>query len=188
MKVCAVMPVVVCVAMSGCISPENDRDTIGRSTKLENFEAAKPAESVVVPPALAAPSVIGVERENWQKTVVLAPVDGTAHKPTYARRIIGTDKTRRQKNLYPTATSALELGGGSEGQQQSEMLYNQAMALGDLIFWPFRMIWRAPWRTDASPDEAYSRYAHPELPPGQRPPLPDESDPFAHPSPRSVTP
>jgi hypothetical protein len=188
MKGRAVPSLVVCLLLTGCVSPENDRDTIGRATKLEAFETPKAAESVVVPPALAAPSVIGIERGNWQKTVILVPVDGTAHKPTYARRITDTNKTRRQRSLYPTATSSLELGGGSEGQQQSEMLYNQLMTLGDLIFWPFRMIWRAPWRTDASPDEGYSRYAHPELPPGQRQPLPEESDPFAHPSPRSVTP
>jgi hypothetical protein len=90
--------------------------------------------------------------------------------------------------LYPTATSALELAGGSEGQQQREAAYNVWRAITDVAFLVPRMIWRAPWRTDASPDEAYARYWHPTLPPGQRQPLPEGGDPFAEPAPKSITP
>lgn len=188
MRCKAFIPVVLAACLAGCISPENDRDTIGRGLKLEAFEAAKAPEQAVVPADLVAPSVVSIERDNWQATQILVPVDGTAHRPTYARREDATNKSRRQRELFPTASSALALSAGSEGQQQREMLYNQIHALSDIVFLPFRMLWRAPWRVDASPEDAYSRYAHPELPPGQRPPLPDDTDPFAQPSPRSVTP
>src|SRR5688500_7769300 len=98
--------------------------TIGRSVRLETFEPARREAEPSVPSSLIAPSVVNVERDNWKRTEVFVPVDGVAHKPTYARRVIETNKTRRQRNLYPTATSALELSAGSEGQQQREALYN----------------------------------------------------------------
>ena len=174
--------------MAGCISPENDRITLGNSLRLESFEASRPAEERVVPAGLVAPSVVSIERDNWRTTEILVPVDGTAHNPTYARRVIKANKTRRQRNLYPTSNTALELYGGSEGQQQKEALYNDFRAFTDLLFLLPRMVWRAPWRTDASPDEAFVRYWHPRLPRGERQPLPEETDPFAEPTPRSVTP
>jgi hypothetical protein len=186
----SVAGVAVCLAafLSGCISLENDRDTVGRGLKLEAFESPRAPEQAVVPADLVAPSVVAIERDNWQKTEILVPVDGTAHRPTYSRREDATNKSRRQRELYPTATSSLELSAGSEGQQQSEAFYNVARALSDIVFLPFRMLWRAPWRTDVSPEDAYVRYGHPELAPGQRPPLPEDTDPFAQPAPRSVTP
>ncbi len=180
--------ILACATLPGCISPENDRMTVGRSLRLEAFETTRPSTDPAVPAALVAPSVVSIERDNWKKTTVLVPVDGVAHNPTYTRRVIETNKNRRQRDLYPTAASALELSAGSEGQQQREALYNIARAGTDVLFIVPRMLWRAPWRTDASPDEAYARYWHPGLAPGQRQPLPDATDPFAEPRPRSVTP
>ncbi|MBX3376618.1 MAG: hypothetical protein KF678_06400 [Phycisphaeraceae bacterium] len=180
----------VCAAASlagGCMSPQNDRITAGSSVRLEVFDAA-PRGAERLPASLVAPSVVSIERENWKTTEVLVPVDGTAHKPTYARRVIESGRTRRQRNLYPTATSALELTGGSEGEQQREAAYNVVRAWSDVLFLLPRMIWRAPWRVDASPDEAYARYWHPRIAPGERQPLPDDGDPFAPPRPRSITP
>ncbi len=177
-----------CVVLQGCISPENDRDTIGRSLRLEIFEPARAAPAQVIPAGLVSPSVASVERDNWAKTEIVVPVDGTAHNPTYNRRSIATDKSRRQRELYPTALTALDLAAGSETQQQREAFRNALKGVADIVFLPFRMIKRAPWRTDASPDAAYARSWHPELPPGERQPLPDENDPFTLPPPRSVTP
>lgn len=177
-----------CVVLSGCISPENDRATIGRSLRLEFLEASNPPTGGAVPAGLVSPSVAGVERDNWASTEILVPVDGTAHTPTYNRRATATNKTRRQRDLYPTTMSALELANGSEGQQQRETLYNLIKAASDIPFLPFRMLRRAPWRTDASPDDGYARSWHPELTPGERQPMPDDNDPFTHPPAKSVTP
>jgi len=176
------------LTLSGCISPENDRISVGKSLRFESLQAARPSEGGVVPNDLVAPSVVNIERDNWKRTEILVPIDGTAHKPIYARRVNITNKTRRQRDFYPTASSSLDMSGGSEGQQQRESLYNVGMGVLDVLFLVPRAIWRAPWRTDASPDDAYARYWHPGLAPGQRQPLPEDTDPFAEPSPRSVTP
>jgi hypothetical protein len=184
----AVIGVGLATSLAGCISPQNDRITVGRELKLEVFEGPAPAPEQAVPAQVVAPSVVSIDRDNWKATDLFVPVDGTAHNPIYARRVNETNKTRRQRDLYPTPGSSLELAGGSEGQQQREAAYNVFRAITDVAFLVPRMIWRAPWRTDASPDEAYARYWHPELPPGQRQPLPEETDPFAVPTPKSVTP
>ena len=184
----AALAIVCSFSLAGCISPQNDRITIGRSVRLETFEPPRTDAAPSVPDTLLAPSVVSIDRSNWKRTEVLVPVDGTAHNPTYARRIVETNKTRRQRGLYPTSSSALELTAGSEGAQQREAFYNVVRAASDVVFIVPRMLWRAPWRTDASPDEAYARYWHPGLAPGQRQPLPDATDPFAEPRPRSVTP
>lgn len=177
-----------CLLFQGCISPANDRDTIGRSLRLEALDPPKAAPAQVIPAGLVSPSVASVERDNWAKTEFIVPVDGTAHNPTYNRRSIATDKTHRQRELYPTAMTALELASGSEGQQQREAFRNVIKGVSDIVFLPFRMLRRAPWRTDASPDAAYARSWHPELAPGERQPMPEDNDPFTLPPARSVTP
>lgn len=178
-----------CLAQ-GCVSPQNDRITIGRELKLEGFTAAPtPASIAAAPPAaeqVQAPSLVGIDRGHWERTVFMVPVDGLAHAPIYTKRVMVTDKTRRQQDRFPTALTALELYGGSEQQQQLEALYNQGMALADIALLLPRMVWTRPWMTRWSPDEAYERYWHPERP------EPDaaffDGSPYSQPEPQRITP
>src|SRR5690606_17127509 len=115
----------VSAGLSGCVSPENDRMTIGRSARPGSIPPAL-KESPAAPPAAtptletAAPSVTGIDRGHWARTRILVPVDGIVHRPTYARHVIVADRTARQQRRYPTAEKALELWGGSESDQQAE--------------------------------------------------------------------
>jgi hypothetical protein len=155
---------VAAAALTGCISPQNDRITIGRSGRLEAFSPASPAAADASTPALTeqTPTLIGLDRSNWAPTVISQPVDGTAHNPLYAQHIHLVDETARQRREYPTALSALELAGGSEQDQQLEALVNPLLAAADPFLLPFSMVIEAPWATKYSPDTAYARYWHPE--------------------------
>jgi hypothetical protein len=174
------------VAASGCISPQNDRITIGQSTRLEAFETPQP-RTVTLAERVAAPSVTGIDRSGWQQTTLLVPVDGIYHHPTYGDRVRITDKTARQRGLYPTAVSALELYNGSEGQQQAEAVLNQLVGVGNVIILPFRMVLcQLPWWRRMSPEDAYARYNRPEQP--QPPYAGPPEQPFMQPPPQGITP
>ncbi len=152
------------LAAAGCVSPENDRMTIGQSVRLEAL-SPQPAPTPPTPSEqVMAPSITGISRANWQPTPILIPVDGTAHTPIYNRRITWADKTARQRNENPTAATSLELYSGSEQQQEYEALNNQWQTFTDVLLIVPRMIGWAPWKVRWSPDDAYQRYWRPERP------------------------
>lgn len=180
----------VALLSSGCISTENDRDTLGRSAPIEAFTPVPPAmppgEPALTPPQ--QPSVVSLERSNWAATPFLVPVDGTAHHPTYTTRVVIADETARQRREYPTALSALELTAGSERDQQLEVPANWLATLLDPILFLPRLIWEHPWSPRWSPDEAYTRYWHPERPAPLVTEEPPATAPATQPAPTPVTP
>lgn len=145
------------LVLAGCISPQNDRDVIGRDVRLESLS---PVETTEAPPTtgLQQSSLTGINRANWSRVTFMLPVDGTAHNPSYSRRVYLADKTARQRRESPTALNALELTGGSESSQQWEAPVNIGWSLLDVVLLVPGMIWQAPWSTRYSPDEAYARY------------------------------
>lgn len=173
-------------AVSGCVSPDNDRITIGRSLRLEAFTPSPIVDAPVRPSQVQVPSLTGVDRSNWESTLILVPVDGVAHRPTYSKQVLVTDKTRRQRREYPTYLSALDLYGGSQTQQELEAVYNQLIAASDYVLLLPRTLWTRPWATRWSASEAYQRYWHPERPEPE--PVPQEGEPFSEPRPQPVTP
>jgi len=171
------------------VSPQNDRMTIGQTIRLEGFAPGPPVVTGSTPPPVEqvqAPSLVGIDRGNWKPILFVVPVDGAAHKPTYAKRVVVTDLTRRQQRKYPTALTALDLNNGSEREQQVEAFYNQGMAVVDLAMLLPRMVWQRPWALRMSPDESYERYWHPERP------EPDaafsDGAPYSRPEPQRITP
>ncbi len=157
--------------LGGCVAQQNDRLTLGRSVRLEAFypPAATPAEAGAAVLPEQTPTLTSVWRDNWQRTVIHSPVDGTAHQPVYAKRLAMTESTARQRREYPTALSALELTNGSEPEQQLEALANPLYALADVVLLLPRMVLDRPWSIRWSPDVAYARYWHPGGPPAAVP-------------------
>jgi hypothetical protein len=183
--------------LAGCVTPENDRSTVGRSVRLE---ALSPAPTRPAGPQMAIPvgttvaqepSVTGLDRENWQPTRIHIPVDGTAHRPTYAKRVHIADATARQRGEYPNGETALQLTGGTLRDQQLEALANHGIAALDTLLLLPSLVWSPPWRIRWSPDVAHERTwaALDERTPLDvetvQPPL---QDPFAAPPPHPVTP
>jgi hypothetical protein len=171
------------LTFAGCVSPDNDRITIGHELRTGSFQTAALPEPVA---QVQTPSVTGIDRSNWARTDFSIPVDGTVHHPTYAKRVIVADRTARQRGQYPTASTALELWGGSADEQEWEALLNQLRSLGDLVLLPLNVILQRPWVRRMSPDIAYERYSHPERPQPEPVGLPNE--PFAVPPAQRVTP
>jgi hypothetical protein len=159
----SLIPIAACLALTGCVSPRNDNLAIGERVQLETFtphppSTPRPSEQVI------APSITGISRADWRPTEMLVPVDGLTAFRTYARRTFWADKVARQRNENPTAVNSLELYGGSEEQQEYEMLNNAARAFLDVVLLiPRALVW-APWRYRQNPDETYSRYWRPERP------------------------
>ena len=184
--------------LAGCVTPENDRGTIGRSVRLEAFTAAPaqpagPDMSVPVgQPVPQEPSIRGLDRGHWTSTRIFVPVDGTAHRPTYAKRVHLADATARQRGEYPNAETALELTGDSLSDQQLEALANHGIAALDTLLLLPAMVWQAPWRVRWSPDVAYERtWAALEqrmIEAEQEESDAPLDDPFAAPPPHPVTP
>lgn len=159
-----VMAAAVSGMVSGCVTPSNDRVTTGhgpRGAKMEAFTADSGRagrRDAPAPQSSAGPSLQGISRDNWTATTYLVPVDGTAHRPTYTRRVIGTNSAARQRREMPTADTALELTQGSGNDQALEALLQQGNAALDVVLLPIRLVWQPPWTTMWSPDESAARF------------------------------
>lgn len=177
--------------LPGCAMPENDRATIGQTMRPEALTPAvrpAPATTPIGAAPAGEPSVIGLDRSHWAATRVHVPVDGTAHGPTYAKRLHSADRTARQRGEYPDAGSALELTDGSLWQQQGEALANHGFAALDTLLIIPRLIWSPPWRERWSPDVAYERSWQADRPVFPEPAEAPLEDPFTMPTPHPVTP
>jgi hypothetical protein len=152
--------------LGGCVAQQNDRLTIGRSVRLEAFYPPEPTPAEEGAAVLAAqtPTLVRVWRDNWERTTILSPVDGTAHQPTYAKKLHLTDSSARQRREYPTESTALQLTEGSEQDQQQEAISNALYAAADVILLIPRMVIDPPWAIRWSPDVAYQRYWGSSLP------------------------
>jgi hypothetical protein len=179
--------------LAGCVTPQNDRITQGRTVRVETLVPSplRPAGPDIAVPVGSLlpqePSVVALDRGNWETTVFRLPVDGTAHRLTYAKRLHVASRTARQRGEYPNAETALQLSGGSIWQQHAE-LANHAGAAVDLLLLLPRMVWAQPWRVRWSPDVAWERTWEPDRPLFPEPVEPLLEDPFAAPAPHPVTP
>ena len=172
----------------GCVTPQNDRMTVGQSYRPEALSTPRPPSEPSPSDQVVKPSVTGVSRAEWQATQVVVPVDGTVHPPTYAKRLRDTDKTRRQRGQSPTVVSALELSNGSEEQQDWEALGNVGLAVTDVFLILPRMIFDPPSRLRVSPEVGYERYWRPERWEAEPDSEPPAQGPLVIPQPGRVTP
>ncbi len=119
--------------LSGC---GFDR-TIAERTTLGGDQAVwtlSPASLVSIndTPATATTSLT---RSNWQPVDFIVPVDGTVHGPLWRWDPRPPRDTARQKALYPTAETALELAGPL-GPQAHEAFVAPFIAMGNAFAVP----------------------------------------------------
>ncbi|HLO39869.1 MAG TPA: hypothetical protein VK176_02510 [Phycisphaerales bacterium] len=157
--------------LGGCVA-ENDRLTVGHEVELEAFTPDEPrferlAPTTVSPdkpfPAFPAGdhSVKSMDRSNWTEQTVLVPVDGTAHRPTYAESVELKNSTARQRGEFPTALSALELTGGFTDEQLVETFTTPLVVFGSGVIVPFRLLIDPQWNIHYSPKRTYDRWPTP---------------------------
>jgi hypothetical protein len=156
------------LALAACVSPENDRLTVGHGPAAYRPEAMTPdsgragnttpgVEPSARLPQSAQSTLTGLDRSNWSRTTITVPVDGTAHRPTYLQRVLGTNSSARQRRDFPTADTSLELTQGSGQDQALEAPLQHAQAAWDFVLGVPRMFFQLPYRTRWSADESYQR-------------------------------
>jgi hypothetical protein len=134
----------------GCMSQQNDRGYLG-------------VDPVAVAPVENIPTNAGngLNRDQWEPTVVFIPVDGTAHPPTYNGELRPTRVTARQRGEYPTVEQALELSEDSLGAQVQEVPMAIGAAIVDGASIPGGLIVYPQSLTRWSPSVSYERSPRP---------------------------
>ncbi len=141
-------------ALGGCALHYNDSLALRDGVHLEALSPHQPSAA----PADDQPSVTSVEREGWEPSRILVPVDGTAHNPTYVRVRPKVQRMSRQLGDYPTEMSSLELPWNTAGIEAWDAVRQPFRALGNAILLPIRVVaYRWPWDVMQSPREYHER-------------------------------
>ena len=102
----------------------------------------------------------GLSRSNWRETTVVVPSRRAWARPTYASRVEFADSNARQGPAYPTAQSALQLGGEEDGQYVLEAVVGPFDALGERVLMPFRYVIEQGWYA-RRPEHEYRKLPSP---------------------------
>lgn len=102
------------IPLAGCYNRSlADRNTIGASGQIATL-TGNAAPDV---PTNIAPSARSLSRLDWQPVDFLVPVDGTVHGPQRRIDLRYLSKSPRDRFLYPTVESALDLSTDRLGRR-----------------------------------------------------------------------
>ena len=136
------------LTLTGCVSDVNNRVVLGSNVAIDAGAGGGTSTS--------SPSLRGLDRSNWGSTTIRVPVDGTVHRATYVSRHLYDDSLARQKGLYPTSETAMELDG-DRGMGAAEVAARPGWALLDVALMPVRIAMDPPWEPQQSPRRVYKR-------------------------------
>jgi len=135
--------------LGGC-ADINSRSTIGADRELPAFTTA----SVLAETEDA--ETTRLDRGDWAPVEYRVPVDGVVHAALWKSEGRFSDAQRRQHGLYPTAESALDLGGPG-GEQVAQGFVEPVRALADVFLMPVRWVIDPAWDLEQSPS-MYKRW------------------------------
>ena len=143
---------IVALWAAGCTSPNNQIGP-GRGVSLPGLSPARLRE----PPA-PGPSLRGLDRRHFPLLEVVVPGREVEHWPTYVAAVEVAGTSPRQRGVFPTASSALDVGG-SPAHQLLENDSGIAGAVVGLLGLPWEILveTRLPWQVERSPSAAYAR-------------------------------
>ncbi|MCH6551608.1 MAG: hypothetical protein IH804_06300 [Planctomycetes bacterium] len=143
---------IVALWAAGCATT-NDQIGPGRGVSLPGLSPAKLREA----PA-SVPSLRGLDRRHFPVIAVVVPGREVEHWPTYVTPAAVAGTAPRQRGAFPTASSALDVGG-SAGDQLLENDLDIAVAAVGLLRLPWEVLveTRLPWQVERSPSAAYAR-------------------------------
>ena len=152
--------------LCGCGTPSYNREnTIGDLVELESITQGVPRGlAAPIPERPDKPSLRPgtLDRNHWSQRLVIVPIDGTTHRPTYATRVDEADLIPRQRGEFPTPASVIDTSIRSNATQQAfEGLVAPFHSAVDLAMIPVRMIDRGPFTKVTSPAEPPVRYNYP---------------------------
>lgn len=126
----------------------NARSTIGAARTLPAIHGAGTL--------IADGPTTRLDRTDWAPIEFRVPVDGTVHAPIWRTRAAFGDTPARQHGLFPTAETALDLGGHC-GEQIGAGFVEPVRAVVDLAALPVRMFIEPVWSPVQSPS-LYKRW------------------------------
>lgn len=152
--------------LSGCVDA-NNRLAVGVEPQQIRFEALNGVQPLATDGATPiqgdfqraddAPSLVSLDRANWDSRTLAQPVDYTLHRPHYRVPSSYPDKLPRERGEFPTPDSALDLACRSENQQAWQALGAPLGAFVEGLSIPFRLIFEPQTGVWRSPDVAYQR-------------------------------
>lgn len=145
--------------LPGCIA-ENARTKLGPSGS-EQIELAT-LRTTATEPIVESGLPPGLGVRPWSETVVLLPVDGTAHSTPYLQRGSCPGDSRRQLGAFPTLESSFDLDRRPEEDNALDALREHAFAAFDFAIMIPRMFFVAPWRLHHDLHGWYERAAQVE--------------------------
>lgn len=119
--------------LAGCVRALNDRPVLGGNTPLPAIAGEVPTSG-----DRGAATHTRLDRVNWRARVVLVPVDGAVHGPSWRSYRTRAGDAARQAGLYPTAETALEIDGGSWRANATAAAFEHLGALGEVALMPVR--------------------------------------------------
>ena len=143
---------IVALSAAGCATT-NAQIGPGRSASLPGLSSENVREA---PSPL--PSLRGLDRRHFPVIEVAVPGREVEHWPTYVAGVEVAGTAPRQRGAYPTASSALDLGGPAGDQLLEAGLGIPAAAL-ELLGLPWEVLVksRLPWQVERSPGTLYAR-------------------------------
>ncbi|MEL6329378.1 MAG: hypothetical protein AAFR38_06920 [Planctomycetota bacterium] len=153
---------IVCVGLSlvGCAGQKNDRPVLGGRVVVPALDTGSEGAPLTDPEDWGGPgeATTTVSRAGWSRQEFLVPVDGTAHGPTWATRLVLADgRIERSGGLYPSPESALDLKTNARAAA-SEGIVTPMIALGDVALMPVRLFVSPLWGEQRSPRVVYKRW------------------------------
>jgi hypothetical protein len=170
MKLITASMLVAAALLSACTysqSELNDELSIGNGDgRRDSYKPAAFSQAPVrsepeskTPPA---PSVVAIDRNNWDVLRVEVPNDRVAHQPIYTNSLYANNDVARNRGLYPTASSANQLKAtSSEDAQILEAAEAPFAAAADIILFIPRAFMDAPWDPVRTGFQPYRRAPNP---------------------------
>lgn len=140
--------------------PATLKPTFGHVKPLTADGGLTPSDDAAPEPP--PPSLVAIERTNWDIMVVSVPNDRAEHQPIYTRSLYENDAVARNRGLYPTATSVNQVSDkSSQDAQVLEAAEAPFAAAADIILFIPRAVMNPPWETVRNGFEPYRRVPAP---------------------------
>jgi len=148
--------------LAGCMSPYNDRSTLGRDDVV--------VEAIADPGPVYGPIVdnqpLTLDRANWEWVTYYVPVDGTMHNPTWRWWNGHNFENARDRGEMPNEMTALILKGDDNGAETGEAFATPFVALGEIFAMPVMLFIDPQFSGSWSPKWSYERTDRVALTPG----------------------
>lgn len=156
--------IAIALSLTGCAVEDNYRLAVGDSVPLQ-----------ALPPVVAdertgmigssdhdaipgdGPSIVGLDRGNFEPVQFLVPIDKTYHHPHYTLPITTLDSQARQRGEFPTHESVLEQNEPSALETLYEYVAVPAWSIVEFAWMVPSLVFNGPWTTTSSPDEITGR-------------------------------